>query len=125
MSSGDTLFPGPGQTDEKEGFPVGGGWSVGVEEASSGITSVGSIKEAVNWQLLRASSYFSRAPSHLGRGVILQTLIGTSKAGVDLFPSVPELKGRGRSLKITCPLGDTDFSVPYLKAGRDWVSETV
>ena len=48
MASGDTLFPGPGQIEEKEGFHVRGGWAVGVEEAFWGITSVGSIKEAVN-----------------------------------------------------------------------------
>ena len=74
---------------------------------------------------------------HLGRGVILQLLIGISKAGVDLFTSVSELKDRGRSLEIQeCPMGDTDFfgdlaqdrrerSRPYFGAGRDWVSKTV
>lgn len=34
MASGDTRFPGPGQTEEKEGFPVREGWAVGMEEAS-------------------------------------------------------------------------------------------
>ena len=33
MASGDTLFPGPRQIEEKEGFHVRGGWAVGVEEA--------------------------------------------------------------------------------------------